>query len=68
MKKNSVLDNGKIDIDFLDEIPENEPIENEDTQTKVVEALVDAPLQDEEFEDAPKNKGGRTVFIKRCND
>ena len=63
-EKNSVLDSGKIDIDFLDEIPENEPIEDEETQSKVVEALVDAPLQDEEFEDTPKNKGGRPSLSK----
>jgi len=63
-EKNSVLDNGKIDIDFLDEIPKDEPIEDEETQTKVVEALVDAPLQDEDLEEAPKNKGGRPSLSK----
>ena len=62
-EKNSILDNGKIDIDFLDEIPENEPIEDEETQTKVVEALVDAPFKEEEAE-APKNKGGRPSLSK----
>ena len=62
--KNSVLDSGKIDIDFLDEIPENEPIEDEETVSKVVEAIVDAPLQEEEDEELPKNKGGRPSLSK----
>jgi len=62
-KKNSVLDNGKVDIDFLDEVPEDEPIEDKDTQKKVVEALVDAPLETEE-EEVPKNKGGRPSLTK----
>lgn len=61
-ESNSVLDNGKIDIDFLDEIPGDEPIKDEETATKVVEALVDSPLQEEE--EAPVNKGGRPTLTK----
>lgn len=63
-EKNSVLDSNKVDINFLDEIPENEPITDKQMASKVVEALVDTPVGDQEEEEVIKNKGGRPTLSK----